>query len=261
MMCLTTDPVTVKCEESSDKLPVVAVIIPTCLAAEGSRVGLNAILNALNESPISHETIIVLNDPKRFPIAEVLWFVDEHPIFVCVPRRLGYVGACNLGYAAAGQLAPRAAYVCVLNDDVLAQGEFLAPMVDALDADPKLGIVGPSVHHVGRDGLWGKGDEKYKYVEGWCFMARQTAVWEAAACDGGVLFDPEFSPGYCEDMDLAISMQQICSSPSWNWTIGQVDLPLTHLRSVTFGDNREPFWSRNRRRLVIKWGLNRDGET
>jgi GT2 family glycosyltransferase len=57
----------------------------------------------------------------------------------------------NKGYAYGNNLAIKAAlekkaeYICILNSDVIVEEDFLEPLVNALQNDEKLGIVGPCV--------------------------------------------------------------------------------------------------------------------
>lgn len=172
-------------------------------------------------------------------------------------RRVGYVDAVNGAYALLRpqkEFAPLSAldYVAVLNDDVIVEGDWITPLMAALKDGAAQ--VGPSVHHVGRDGFWGRGDEPYQFVEGWCWMASVGTIEKAAAVTyrgigvGGI-YDSAFSPGYCEDQDLSIRTQKTGGK------IQQVDVPIRHLRSQTFGKSREPWWSRNRQYLIQKWRL------
>lgn len=63
---------------------------------------------------------------------------------------LGYAGGNNLGIRHA--LAMGADYVCVLNNDVLVEPGFLAPLVDAAEADPQVALAGPKVLQRGTPG-------------------------------------------------------------------------------------------------------------
>jgi len=168
---------------------------------------------------------------------------------VFVPREIGYVNAVNLGWVSISGESPND-YVGVLNDDVSVDGDFVTPLVEALSSGAAQ--AGASIHHVGRDGFWGKGDERYTFLEGWCWLAKIETIIQTNACieiPHGLIYDENYSPGYCEDCDLSIRIQQAVGP------LQQITLPLHHLRSRTFGAEREPFWTRNRKRLVEKWQL------
>ena len=167
-------------------------------------------------------------------------------------RRIGFVDACNIGYRLADPANDD--LVVLLNDDLVFDGDWLNPLVAAIRGGAAQ--AGPALKWVGRDGRWGNGDEKYQYLEGWCFMTTGAAI-KKAMCEiwngeyGGctpnhVMFDPAFAPAYCEDMDFSIRIQQS------GGTLKQVDLPIRHLRSVTYGNDR-PSWPKNQKLLAENW--------
>ncbi len=199
--------------------------------------------------------VVNANSESAKRVAQGLWeTLQRHcpnATAVFLPREVGYVNAVNLGWKCLN-LRP-IDYIGTLNDDVEVDGGFVTPLVQALEFGAAQ--AGPDMHHVGRDGFWGKGDEPYTFLEGWCWLAKVSTILHANSCNGptdGLLYDQNYSPGYCEDCDLSIRLQR---------TVGplqQVSLPLHHLRSQTFGGDREPFWSRNRADLVQKWNLGSD---
>lgn len=171
-------------------------------------------------------------------------------------RQIGYVGACNIGYRLADPADED--LVVVLNDDLVFEGEWLNPLVAAIRGGAAQ--AGPSLKWVGRDGFWGKGDEKYQFLEGWCFMTTGLAIrkahhqrgrdecWEDRHVGTTQLFDSAFAPGYCEDSDFSIRVQES------GGTLKQVDLPIRHLGSMTLGKNHAS-WARQRALLISKWDL------
>lgn len=169
-------------------------------------------------------------------------------VLVTVPRKIGYVGACNLGYRVANAVDP-IAYVAVLNDDTIIDGDWFTPLKDAIDSGA--GQVGPSIHHVGRDGKWGRGDEKYEFIEGWCFVTQVVVIDEVIKHheQGTGMFDEIYAPAYCEDVDFSIAIQDNCLDI---WGVDNV--PIRHLHSQTIS-NREPYWTNNRKKLIEKWSL------
>lgn len=170
---------------------------------------------------------------------------------VLIMQQLGYVNAVNLGFKFIRESAQDSDLVCVLNDDVIVAGDFLAPLCRAMEDGAAQ--AGPAIHHVGRSGFWGVGDEPYLFLEGWCWVAKVSTILAASSLlqpPTEVIYDSAYSPGYCEDCDLSIRIQQL------GGTIQEVPTPILHLRSKTFGANREPFWTRNREYLVRRWRLN-----
>jgi GT2 family glycosyltransferase len=192
---------------------------------------------------------LVMNhdDPQR--LANVAGMVAHRDlVYLSIPQKIGYTQACNYGW----QLANPADndYFAILNDDLVFDGEWTGPLLAALDAGATL--AGPAIHHVGRDGYWGRGDEQYQFIEGWCFMARAAHLTGAAAAFGQSpfyeLFDSKFGMGYCEDVDLSIRLQRLGGK------LRQVDVPIRHLHSQTYGHER-PSWAANRQYLMSKWDL------
>lgn len=70
---------------------------------------------------------------------------------------LGYAGGNNVGIRHA--LAAGADYVCILNNDVVVEQGFLAPLLAALEAQPDVGIVTPLVAEQAEEGghVWALG--------------------------------------------------------------------------------------------------------
>lgn len=58
-------------------------------------------------------------------------------------RNLGFAGGCNLGIARA--LEEDAAYCLLLNPDTRAETDFIAPLLAAMEADPRIGIASPTI--------------------------------------------------------------------------------------------------------------------
>lgn len=72
------------------------------------------------------------------------WGADDPRIeLIAVDENLGYCGGVNLGLAEARRRG--AEHALLLNNDCRVPPGFLAPLVDALDADPSLAAVGPTV--------------------------------------------------------------------------------------------------------------------
>ena len=213
------------------------VIVPTCFSIGGNPA---PILQNWQEWPLETRVTVVINCRYRNYVQAYDHIEGCEARMILIPERVGYVRACNIGYASAE--VEDSDYVAVANDDVFPEGDWIHPLVEALDAG--VAQAGPSVQWVGQDGYWGCEGDQYRFCEGWLWMARGKTIRQA-----GGLYDPEFSPGYCEDMDLSIRIQRM------GGMIEQIPLPVKHLRSQTFGTNREPFWTKNRHRLVAKWGL------
>lgn len=242
------------------------IIIPTCGAiSEEHGFFFERFLDSLCSHPVNHpwQAVIVVNNEdaeRRADVARVVnkWQEDGMRLWlISVTEKIGYVGACNMGYSVLSVRYDD--YVAVLNDDTVIEGDWFSPLKDSLDSvkEPTegeyfVGQAGPSIHWVGRDGCWGKGNEKYQFIEGWCFVTRGLRVGVTISehhIKGHGLFDEIYAPTYCEDVDLSIAMQE-CGFK----VVGVDNVPIRHLHSQTITE-REPYWTDNRKRLAEKWTL------
>ncbi len=134
----------------------------------------------------------------------------------------GFLGNCNN----AAQLA-RGKYVLFLNNDTVVCHNWLAPLVDIVERDPFVGIVGPKLLFsngklqeaggiVWDDGSawnYGRMDSPHKpeynyvkevdYISGACLLIRAD-LWQQL---GG--FDPRYMPAYYEDTDIAFEVREL----------------------------------------------------
>jgi len=237
----------------------VHIIIPTC-----GQPGLKKLLPVLANAGhryLAHLMVNSGNAEWRRNADELREEANQRPCCrmrqYVYPKQHGFGKAVNEAFRI---ISPGMSDIIVLlNDDVgFVEGgkNWLKTLVRAVEKQG--GQVGPSVHHVGRNGTWGNGTEKYRYCEGWCFAMTGQAVYDAYMADCRRIqkiefwpvFDPAFDPYLCEDMDLSIRVQEA------GLPITQVDLPLVHRRGETIRGAREPHWTKNRNLLIRKWNLN-----
>lgn len=92
---------------------------------------------------------------SRFPAVQV----------VANGANLGFGGACNRGFDALGHCD----HVALLNNDAVPEPDWLEPLVEALESDPRLGAATPKVLLAGRfltvelsspTARWGRGDDR-----------------------------------------------------------------------------------------------------
>ncbi|KKN20001.1 hypothetical protein LCGC14_0939940 [marine sediment metagenome] len=228
------------------------IIVPTCLADQDvSREFVRTLVTTLHAEVAGCRMYFIVNEEDTFhrlpnPAGFRAYGIDLR--LYAEARRIGFVNACNIGYRLADPADDD--LVVVLNDDLVFEGDWLNPLAAAIHGGAAQ--AGPGLKWVGRDGFWGKGDEKYQYLEGWCFMTTGLTIRRAQALPFGLrpteLFDPAFAPAYCEDMDLSIRIQ------ASGGILKQVDLPIRHLRNVTYERNHAS-WARQRELLAEKWDL------
>ncbi|MFH1039486.1 MAG: glycosyltransferase family 2 protein [PVC group bacterium] len=83
---------------------------------------------------------------ERFPGVEI----------ISSPVNRGFAGGNNLGIEKA--LAAGAGYVCLLNNDTVADPRFLSELLKAAERHPRAGILGPRVYYRSRpDVVWSQG--------------------------------------------------------------------------------------------------------
>lgn len=87
---------------------------------------------------------IVIVDNKSTDNSEaILKEKFPHHTFFQTGANLGYAGGNNIGMKYAKDQG--ADYICVLNNDVITNPDFLQKLLDYLEANPKVGVVGPRV--------------------------------------------------------------------------------------------------------------------
>lgn len=69
--------------------------------------------------------------------------VGEEVVLLRAPRNLGFGGGANLGFERAAELGVTS--IALLNDDIVVEPGWIAPLQAALDGDPKLGAVQPKL--------------------------------------------------------------------------------------------------------------------
>jgi O-antigen biosynthesis protein len=181
---------------------------------------------------------------------------------------LGFVEACNLGVEeSAGK------YVLFLNNDAVLLPGALGNMLDLMERDASVGLVGAKLLYpdgrlqeaggivwndrvnpawnYGRYDSPGKWEYNYvketDYCSGACILVRKDLL--------GVLgsFDRRFSPAYCEDTDLAFSVRDAGFKVMY-----QPASEVIHFEGVTAGSDIDKGYKRyqriNTEKFCDKWG-------
>lgn len=208
------------------------IIIPTMCQPER----IQDILSIQKYLPEWATLVVSANTFDWLAAHELYSKLDPRHFMLFVPRPTSYIEACNAGF----HIAPSSFFIGTLNDDVEASGDWLTPLVEALDA----GAVqaGPSLKWLSREGTWGSpSDTGRQFLEGWCWLARAKDLPYYG------LYDTAYSQVYCEDCDLSLAFSTL-------GPLAQVDVPLVHKHSCTYGSHR-PTWAANRKTLISRWGL------
>ena len=196
-----------------------------------------------------HELIIVENGAPGPPALRDVRRVT-------LPQNAGVPVGWNEGAAVA-----RGEYLVFANDDVVVGPGCIDAMIDLLERDPEVGVVGPEGSRWdAQDGrhrsfVEGEGRQPCDVVSGFLFATRR-ACWERV---GG--FDPAYSPCSFEEVDYCHAVR----ASGWSC---EVLSPLDYehdwgisrsrpYRRIRFGGKSESIRSinrRNRARFRSKWG-------
>lgn len=196
--------------------PIVSIIIPVYNQVEYTYNCLKSILN--NTKNISIE-IIIANDCSTDETLK-LANICENINIITNKTNLRFLKNCNNA-----ALSAKGKYILFLNNDTQVMEDWLEPLVDVIESDDNIGMVGSKlIYPDGRlqeaggiifsDGSgWNYGrlsnpsESEYNYVKevdyisGAAIMIRST-LWNEI---GG--FDEHFAPAYYEDTDLAFAVR------------------------------------------------------
>jgi GT2 family glycosyltransferase len=192
---------------------------------------------------------------------------DAHPelAFVQTGANLGFAGGNNVGIEHA--LARGAEAVLLLNNDTEVEPDFLTPMIETLDADPRVGIVGAAIaYHHDPERLWAFGGGRFDVSNGWVRHVQRPVPLETLTTRGNVHFyvtgcamllrretieevgvlDTSYFH-FCEDVDLCLRAERA----GWKVTVAP-QARLRHKVSATTGVSSPAFLYYNlRSRLTL----------
>jgi GT2 family glycosyltransferase len=202
----------------------------------------------LSAAPHLHGSVFLVDDASS--VAErqlVRSAVAALPLpiqWISLPQRRGFVGAVNAAW-------PRCASAVsvILNSDTVPSADLLPKLLAALDRDLDIGAIAPASDS--RLDLYqyrpaeGRGAEItcVPYLTAMCLMIRRRAV-------AGPVFDPVFSPGYFEDLDLC------CRLRAGGWRLAVLESRrIHHTGRATFGLDPElgAVLTRNYATFAARW--------
>jgi len=132
--------------------PKVAIIV---LNWNGRDDTLACIASLLKIDYAAYEIVVVDNGSTDDSVA-VIRAAYPQVTLLKTDNNLGYVGGNNVGLEYAG--ATQADYALLLNNDTEVAPDFLRLLVDVAEADPKVGIVGPTIYYFDQpDVIWSAG--------------------------------------------------------------------------------------------------------
>ncbi len=199
------------------KKPQVSIVIPVYNQFDYTYNCLKSILH--NSGTVTYE-IIIANDCSTDLTTRINEVIKNIKV-VTNQTNLRFLKNCNNAAKYA-----KGKYILFLNNDTQVQPNWLAPLVELIERDSSIGMVGSKLVYA--DGrlqeaggiLWNDGsawnygnrkdpeDPEYNYVKeadyisGAAIMIK-TSLWKEI---GG--FDENFAPAYCEDSDLAFEVRK-----------------------------------------------------
>lgn len=133
-------------------MPEVAIIIVNWNGSEDTIACLRSLRRV--KSP-SFETIVVDNGSTDNSVERIRAEFPEVRL-VLTGENLGFVGGNNLGLEVALKL--KAKYALLLNNDTEVDENFLYPLVEIMESDPTVGVVGPTIlYYKQPDLIWSAG--------------------------------------------------------------------------------------------------------
>ncbi len=197
--------------------PAVSVIIPVYNEFAYTYNCLKSILR--NTGDIAYEVLIA--DDCSTDVTKEVEKIAKNVQLITTKENVGFLRNCNHAARYA-----KGKYILFLNNDTQVQANWLEPLVNLIERDEEIGMVGSKL--VYPDGYlqeaggivwndasaWNYGNRKspedpeYNYVKeadyisGAAIMIRKS-LWEEI---GG--FDERFAPAYCEDSDLAFEVRR-----------------------------------------------------
>lgn len=241
--------------------PLVSIVIPVHNNWDYTYACLQSVLAHSGSVPYE---VIVADDASGDETARIDDIV-RNVIVKRNPEPHGFLQNCNEAAALA-----RGDYIVFLNNDTMVTEGWLKRLVEVLEDDPKVAVVGPKlVYPTGRlqeagaiiwaDGTgwnYGRFDDPEKaeydhgrevdYVSGACLVVR-ASFWSDV---GG--FDEEFAPGYYEDADICFAARERGLAVRYEPQATVVHYEgISHGRDLTAGVKQHE--ASNRSKFVAKW--------
>jgi GT2 family glycosyltransferase len=233
--------------------PTLSVVLVTYGTGRILIDGISALVDSLAASRTRYEVVVVDNEhPDRPDRACVHLLLDTAGVRVVRPRvNLGFGGGCNLGVERA-----RGSTICLLNPDVSVGGDWLTPLLTAIDdgaaiAAPVLlnpdGTVQSAGHHLFADASTAPITDAPTTLDRPDYASAACWVLSRATFDACGGFDTAFFPAYYEDVDLALRAK------AYGGTVVVEASRVTHRHGASTSTDIVPDTTPQRERLRRKW--------
>ena len=202
--------------KKNDK-PKVSIIIPVYNQYKFTYKCLKSILN--NVKDVTYEIIIA--DDVSYDGTKVLSKYVSNINVIRNKQNLGFLKNCNNAAKTA-----KGEYIIFLNNDTLVTEKWLSSLVELIESDNSIGMVGSKlvypdgrlqeaggvIHNDGSACNYGKFDDpnkpEYNYVRDVDYMSGASILISKKLWDEIGGFDETFAPAYCEDSDLAFEVRK-----------------------------------------------------
>lgn len=178
-------------------------------------------LESLRAARYDRRKVILVDNGSTDGSAETLPGCFPEVEFLETGRNLGYAEGNNAGIRRALELG--ADFVCLLNNDTTVEADFLAKLVEAAQADPKIGIIGPRINSYARRDRVAFAGGRICLTIGWTrhvgnraidrgrfkglldedYQTGAAMMLSRALLEKVGMFDPGYV-SYCEDVDLCL---------------------------------------------------------
>ena len=238
------------------KDPLVSIIIPVYNKLGYTFSCLNSLMENIKDIPYE---VIIADDNSTDETKNIENYIKNIKI-IRNKKNLGFLKNCNNASKFAN-----GKYILLLNNDTNIQPDYLKYLLELIESDEKIGIVGSKIIYpngilqeaggiIWKDGSsasYGNGDEpeKYRYnyikevdyVSG-CSIMIKKKLWDDI---GG--FDERFAPSYYEDSDLAFEARKHGYK-----VLYQPKSIIVHFENISHGNNA-PHLLANKNTFYKKW--------
>lgn len=240
-----------------EELPLVSIIVPVFEQLEYTKRCLQCVEETIGK--IINFEVIIVDDCSRDGTREYLKKVPSTYTVLFNSEKKGYAKNNNWAVTKA-----KGQYLCLLNNDVFVEGNWLQPMLDVFNNKNKVGVVGNVQKYVDSErfdhmgvvfgpqgnprhyGQWFKKTAFTGEVKKWSAVTAACCVVEKEAFIKLGCFDEVYING-CEDVDLCLRFNR---NGFENFVVH--DSIVSHVKGAS--DGRKTYNDKNSQILQQRWG-------